>query len=73
MLNAFCRVAPSVRFSSLAIFAAGFFLRASNFNSRTCSFVQARLVVVLFFTLFSLRLSMGGAYSCIYLKSKATY
>ena len=36
MLNAFWRVAPSVRFSDLAIFPAGtFFLRASDFNSRT--------------------------------------
>jgi len=58
MLNAFCRVAPSVRFSNLAIFAAGLFLRARTFNSRTCSFVQARLLDVLFFTLFSLRLSI---------------
>ena len=48
MLNAFCRVAPSVRFSVLAIFFAGAFLRASDFSSRTCAVVQARLIDVLF-------------------------
>jgi class 3 adenylate cyclase/tetratricopeptide (TPR) repeat protein len=34
-LNAFCRVAPSVRFSVLAIFAAVVFFRASVFKVRT--------------------------------------
>jgi hypothetical protein len=43
ILNAFCRVAPSDRFSFLAIFAAGAFLRAIDFSSRICSDVQARL------------------------------
>jgi hypothetical protein len=43
MLNAFCLVAPSDRFSLLAIFAAGAFLRAIDFRSRTCTDVQARL------------------------------
>jgi len=43
MLNAFCRVAPSDRFNLLAIFAAGAFLRAIDFSSRTCTDVQARL------------------------------
>jgi hypothetical protein len=43
ILNAFCRVAPSDRFSFLAIFAAGAFLRAIDFSSRTCTDVQARL------------------------------
>ena len=43
MLNAFCRVAPSERFSDLAIFLAGVFFRAKDFNSRTCTDVQARL------------------------------
>jgi hypothetical protein len=42
-LNAFCRVAPSDRFSFFAIFAAGDFLRAIVFSSRTCTDVQARL------------------------------
>jgi hypothetical protein len=43
MLNAFCRVAPSVRFRVRAIFPAGVFFRASDFKSRTCAVVQARL------------------------------
>jgi hypothetical protein len=34
-LNAFCRVAPSVRFKTLAIFRAGIFSRAADFSSRT--------------------------------------
>jgi hypothetical protein len=42
MLNAFCRVAPSVRFSTLAIFFAGAFLRAADFNVRTSAVVQER-------------------------------
>ena len=41
-LKTFCRVAPSVRFNGRAIFAAGVFFRASPFNVRTCSDVQAR-------------------------------
>jgi hypothetical protein len=48
ILNAFCRVAPSVRFRDLAIFPAGVFFRASDFNSRTCSVVQARFFVPFF-------------------------
>ncbi len=55
MLNAFCRVAPSVRFSARAIFGAGVLFRASDFNSRTWSVVQARLFDD-FFTMNSLRL-----------------
>jgi hypothetical protein len=42
MLNAFCRVAPSVRFNFLAILAAGVFLRAIVFSSRTSVEVHAR-------------------------------
>jgi hypothetical protein len=42
MLNAFCRVAPSVRFNFLAIFEAAVFLRAKLFSSRTSPEVQAR-------------------------------
>jgi hypothetical protein len=42
MLNAFCRVAPSVRFRALAILAAGLFFFASVFRVRTCSVVHAR-------------------------------
>ena len=43
MLNAFCRVAPCVLFNLLAILAAGIFLRASVFSSRTWMGVHARL------------------------------
>jgi hypothetical protein len=43
ILNAFCRVAPSVRFNRLAILAAGIFFRASDFISRTSAVAQARL------------------------------
>ena len=42
MLNAFCRVAPSVRFSLSAIRDARFFWRAIVFKVRTCSAVHAR-------------------------------
>jgi hypothetical protein len=42
MLNAFCRVAPSVRFRVRAILPAVAFLRASRFISRTSLAVQAR-------------------------------
>jgi hypothetical protein len=41
MLNAFCRVAPSVRFSVFAIFPAGFFCFARTFKVRICSVVHA--------------------------------
>jgi hypothetical protein len=42
MLNAFCRVAPSVRFKALAIFPAGVFFRAADFSSRTSADVHER-------------------------------
>jgi hypothetical protein len=42
ILKAFCRVAPSLRFRLLAIFLAGVFLRAADFNSRTSEAVQER-------------------------------
>ena len=42
MLKAFCRVAPSVRFSFLAILPAVVFFRASVFRVRTSSVVQER-------------------------------
>jgi hypothetical protein len=45
ILNAFCRVAPSVRFSVLAIRLAGVFFLARVFNSRRCSAVHARRFV----------------------------
>lgn len=43
MLKAFWRVAPSVRFNFLAILAAGVFLLAIVFSSRTWTAVHARL------------------------------
>jgi hypothetical protein len=42
MLNAFCRVAPSVLFSFLAILLAGVFVFAIAFRPRTSVTVQAR-------------------------------
>ena len=48
MLNAFCRVAPSVLFNLLAILAAGVFLRAIVFRSRTSPEVHARRFFVRF-------------------------
>jgi hypothetical protein len=47
MLNAFWRVAPSVRFSFLAILEAGVFLFAIAFSSRTSTEVHARRFLVL--------------------------
>jgi len=41
MLNAFCRVAPSVRFRLFAILPADIFFFAMDFNMRTLSAVQA--------------------------------
>lgn len=41
ILNAFCRVAPSVRFSLLAMRDAPFFWRAIVLKVRTCSAVHA--------------------------------
>ena len=46
--NAFCRVAPSVRLSSLAIFLAFVFFRASDFKVRTSDDVQGRFFVTFF-------------------------
>ena len=45
ILNAFCRVAPSVRFSVLAMRDAVFFCWAIVLKVRTCSAVQARRFV----------------------------
>jgi len=56
MLEAFCRVAPSVRFRDLAIFAAGVFFFASDLRLRTCTAVQGRL----FFDPFFMRISIWG-------------
>ncbi len=41
-LNAFCRVAPSVRFRVRAMLAARFFFFACVFNVRTSAVVHAR-------------------------------
>lgn len=41
-LNAFCRVAPSVRLSVFAILAACVFFFANTFKVRSCSGVHAR-------------------------------
>jgi hypothetical protein len=46
MENAFRRVAPSVRFSLLAIFAAAVFFFAIDFSLRTSLAVQARRLFV---------------------------
>jgi hypothetical protein len=45
ILNAFCRVAPSERFSVLAIRDARFLLRAIVFKVRTSSALHARRFV----------------------------
>ena len=42
ILNAFCRVAPSVRFRVRAILTARVFLRASVFSARTSDVVHER-------------------------------
>jgi hypothetical protein len=49
--NAFCCVAPGVRFSDLAILATGVFWRASVFSSRTSSLVHSRRFA--FFAIFA--------------------
>jgi hypothetical protein len=48
MLNAFRRVAPSDRLRLFAMFAAGVFFRAIDFNVRTSAAVHARLFFRLF-------------------------
>jgi hypothetical protein len=52
MLDAFWRVALSLRFRVRAIFAAGVFLRASVFSSRTCTEVHERVFERLFVPFF---------------------
>src|SRR5215475_603523 len=61
MLNAFCRVAPSVLFSFLAILEAGVFLFAIDFSSRTSVEVHARR----FFVLLAIEPSFRMNASCI--------
>ena len=65
MLNAFCRVAPSVRLRDLAIFRAGVFFFASDLSSRTCTDVQVRL----FFPFF-IQLSIMSADACSWKRIK---
>lgn len=55
MLNAFCRVAPSVRLSAFAIAPAGFFFLARDLSVRTCSVLQAARFC--FFGIFVLQIS----------------
>jgi hypothetical protein len=62
MLNAFCRVAPSVRLRVRAILPAGVFFRASDFSSRTFAVVQARLLDALL-TMCDLRFHKESSYS----------
>ena len=56
--NAFCRVAPRVRLSAFAIFAAGFFARADDFSSRTSCLVHSRRLVA--FAMIKLRFGKNG-------------
>jgi hypothetical protein len=56
--NAFCRVAPRVRLSAFAIFAAGFFARADDFSSRTSCLVHSRRLVD--FAMVELRFGKNG-------------
>jgi hypothetical protein len=62
ILNAFWRVAPSVRFSFLAIFPALVLFRASVFRARTAVVVHARLCAA-FFTMSHLQIWKRGAYN----------
>ena len=57
--NAFCCVAPGVRFSDFAILATGVFWRASVFNSRTSSLVHSRRFA--FFAIFTGSNVLGAA------------
>ncbi len=68
--NAFCRVAPSVRFRVLAIFFAGVFLRARVLSSRTCTAVQARFFFDPFF-IKNLHMSARGVVAVGILKEKS--
>jgi hypothetical protein len=72
MLNAFCRVAPSVRFSVRAILAAGVFFFASVFSSRTCTDVHARRFDA-FFAIKYLPVSNVKVPICGVLQSKALF
>jgi hypothetical protein len=70
MLNAFCRVAPSVRFSFSAIRDARFFWRAIVLSMRTCSAVHARRFLA-FFTIEQLSVSKKKVFSWKQYRTKA--
>jgi hypothetical protein len=55
MLKAFCRVAPSVRFSFFAILPAGVFFRASDLSVCSSLAVQLRLLEPFFTISFSFK------------------
>ena len=65
MLNAFCRVAPWVRFKTEANFRAGVFNFASDLSSRTFTDVQVRL----FFPFF-IQFSIMSADACSWKRIK---
>jgi hypothetical protein len=75
MLKAFCRVAPSVRLSILAIAPADFFLRARDFNFLTCTGVHGVLLVSFFTCLVShdltAAISIGSRLFCRFANLKA--
>ena len=70
MLNAFCRVAPSVRFSLSAIRDARFFWRAIVLSMRTCSAVHARRFLA-FFAIEQLQVSKKKVFSWKQYRTKA--
>ena len=70
MLNAFCRVAPSVRFSLSAIRDARFFWRAIVLSMRTCSAVHARRFLA-FFAIEQLPVSKKKVFSWKQYRTKA--
>jgi len=59
-VNAFCCVAPAVRFSDFAILATGISWRARVFSSRTSSLVHSRRFA--FFAIFTGSDVLGAAY-----------
>jgi hypothetical protein len=61
IVNAFCRVAPSVRLSVLPIRDARFLWRAIVFKVRTCSAVHARRFVA-FLAIVQLPVSVKGTF-----------
>jgi hypothetical protein len=71
MLKAFCRVAPSLRFNTLAMFAAGLFFLARDFKVRSWLGVHARR----FDTFLAIQITSGFQQrplcSCEFLQKKA--